>query len=97
MDKATYGTNMTNSFYPHRANSKRCSKTSYIVLSYLLSKQKQTASVARNGYIIYSSAHQRAVRNLSKIYSAESRSLSLRFLLTFVLLPLLLERLLVLS
>jgi hypothetical protein len=57
-----------------------------ILLSYLLSKQKPSASVARND------VYQQGVREVSKIYSVES-FLSFRLLLTLVLLPLLLEKL----
>jgi hypothetical protein len=66
-----------------------CSMYRNIVLSSLLSKQKPSASVARND------VYQQGVRDVSKIYT-EERFLSFRFLLTLVLLPLLLEKLQVL-
>ena len=64
-----------------------CSMSKNIVLSSLQSKEKPAAAVARN--VVY----QQGVRVVSKICSVEQRSLSFRFLLTLVLLPLLLEKL----
>ena len=71
MRTESHAINTTNSFYTYRANNKI--PVSPEIQSSVLSKEKPKpdASVARKGYILYSSVCQPGVREVTKIYWAQ--------------------------